>query len=124
VVANANHALSEFCRANQTRERLAGLAGYDTLTFESRVVRPDVLHFALRTPLCWVGIVSIGTSGFALAFGLFAHVETCAFVASNFFIIGLVAIGAAAIFPVMLDSTLEPKYSLTATQFQQATLRC
>lgn len=40
--------------------------------------------------------------------------EACAFVASNFLIMGLLAIGGAAIFPVMLHSTLGPQYSLTA----------
>jgi cytochrome d ubiquinol oxidase subunit II len=84
------------------------------VSFESWIVRPAVLHSAFRNPLCWVGIVIIGISGLALAFGLYAHLETCAFVASNFLIMSLLAVGGAAIFPVMLYSTLGPKYSLTA----------
>ena len=84
------------------------------VSFESWIVRPAVLHSALRNPLCWVGVVITGISGLALAFGLRARLETCAFVASNFVIMGLLAIGGAAIFPVMLYSTLGPQYSLTA----------
>jgi len=84
------------------------------VSFESWVVRPAVLHSALRNPLCWVGVVIIGISGLALAFGLRAHLETCAFVASNLLIISLLAVGGAAIFPVMLYSTLGSQYSLSA----------
>jgi cytochrome bd ubiquinol oxidase subunit II len=40
--------------------------------------------------------------------------ETWTFIASNFIIIGLLAVGGAAIFPVMLYSTLGSQYSLTA----------
>ena len=37
-----------------------------------------------------------------------------AFVGSNLLLVGLLATGAAAIFPVMLHSTLAPENSLTA----------
>jgi cytochrome bd ubiquinol oxidase subunit II len=37
-----------------------------------------------------------------------------AFIGSNFLIVGLLATGATAIFPVMLYSTLSPENSLTA----------
>jgi cytochrome d ubiquinol oxidase subunit II len=84
------------------------------VSFESWVVRPAVLHSALRNPLCWVGVLVISISAIALAFGLCARLETYAFVASNFLIMGLLAMGAAAIFPVMLYSTLGAQYSLTA----------
>ncbi len=33
------------------------------VSFESWIVRPAVLHSALRNPLCWVGVVVIGISG-------------------------------------------------------------
>jgi cytochrome d ubiquinol oxidase subunit II len=84
------------------------------VSFESWVVRPAVVHSALLNPLCWVGVVIIAMSGLALAFGLWTRRETCAFVASNFLIVSLLAVGGAAIFPVMLYSTLGPEYSLTA----------
>ncbi len=37
-----------------------------------------------------------------------------AFLGSNFIVIGMLATGAAAIFPIMLYSTLAPENSLTA----------
>ncbi len=46
--------------------------------------------------------------------GLASRRELRAFVGSNFLIVGLLATGAAAIFPVMLHSTLAPENSLTA----------
>jgi cytochrome d ubiquinol oxidase subunit II len=93
---------------------LAVLPVLAVVSFESWVVRPAVLHSAVTNPLCWVGVLVIGISGSALAFGLSARREACAFVASNFLIVGLLAVGGAAIFPVMLYSTLGPQYSLTA----------
>jgi cytochrome bd-type quinol oxidase subunit 2 len=41
-------------------------------------------------------------------------VEEWAFLGSNFLLVGLLATGGAAIFPVMLHSTLAPENSLTA----------
>jgi cytochrome d ubiquinol oxidase subunit II len=49
-----------------------------------------------------------------LVSGLTGRRERRAFLASNFLIVGLLATGAAAIFPVMLHSTLAPENSLTA----------
>ena len=55
-------------------------------------------------------VVSIIT----LVSGLMSHRELRAFIGSNFLIAGLLATGAAAIFPVMLYSTLARENSLTA----------
>ncbi|MGA8877023.1 MAG: hypothetical protein WB555_15910, partial [Candidatus Korobacteraceae bacterium] len=46
--------------------------------------------------------------------GLWTGRELRAFVASNFLLAGLLITGSAAIFPVMLYSTLSPQGSLTA----------
>src|SRR5277367_1396158 len=72
---------------------LAVLPLLAAVSLESWVVRPAVLHSALRNPLCWVGIVVIAGSAAALALGLSAQFETCAFAASNFLILGLLAVG-------------------------------
>ena len=84
------------------------------ISFESWIVRPAVLHNAFRNPLCWLGVFVILGSAITLAFGLWARLETCAFAASNLLIMGLLAVGGSAIFPVMLYSTLGPQYSLNA----------
>ncbi len=50
----------------------------------------------------------------ALISGLTAQREMRAFLGSNFILVGLLITGGAAIFPVMLYSTLAPENSLTA----------
>jgi cytochrome d ubiquinol oxidase subunit II len=81
---------------------------------ESRIVRPDLPGRAWSNPFWWIGLVVVATSAFTLLTGLTSGRELQAFVGSNFLIVGLLATGASAIFPVMLHSTLAPENSLTA----------
>src|SRR6266480_377548 len=81
---------------------------------ESRIVRPDLPGRAWTNPFWWIGLIVIAASAFTLLTGLTSGRELRAFVGSNFLIVGLLATGAAAIFPVMLRSTLAPENSLTA----------
>ena len=77
-------------------------------------MRPDLPGHALSNPFWWIGLIVIAVSAFTLLPGLTSGRELRAFVGSNFLIIGLLATGAAALFPVMLHSTLAPESSLTA----------
>jgi cytochrome d ubiquinol oxidase subunit II len=81
---------------------------------ESRIVRPDLPGRAWSNPFWWLGLVVTVVSIIALVSGLAGRREQRAFLGSNFLIVGLLATGAAAIFPVMLHSTLAPEHSLTA----------
>ena len=81
---------------------------------ESRIVRPDLPGRALSNPFWWIGLVVVAISTITLISGLASRRELRAFLGSNFLIVGLLATGAAAIFPVMLHSTLAPENSLTA----------
>jgi cytochrome d ubiquinol oxidase subunit II len=81
---------------------------------ESRIVRPDLPGHALSNPFWWLGLVIMVVSIIALVSGLTGRRERRTFLGSNFLIVGLLATGAAAIFPVMLHSTLSPEHSLTA----------
>jgi cytochrome d ubiquinol oxidase subunit II len=81
---------------------------------ESRIVRPDLPGRAWSNPFWWLGLVITVFSIIALVSGLARRREKRAFLGSNFLIAGLLATGAAAIFPVMLHSTLAPENSLTA----------
>src|SRR5438067_4414249 len=81
---------------------------------ESRIVRPDLPGRAWTNPFWWLGLIAIVASTIALLSGLSGRRERRAFLASNFLILGLLATGAAAIFPVMLRSTLGPENSLSA----------
>ena len=81
---------------------------------ESRIARPDLPGRALSNPFWWIGLVVVAASTITLISGLATRRELRAFVGSNFLIVGLLATGAAAIFPVMLRSTVAPENSLTA----------
>jgi cytochrome d ubiquinol oxidase subunit II len=81
---------------------------------ESKFVRPDLPGRAWSNPFWWLGLIVIFASAITLISGLASRREERAFVGSNFLIVGLLATGAAAIFPVMLHSTLAPENSLTA----------
>jgi cytochrome bd ubiquinol oxidase subunit II len=81
---------------------------------ESRIVRPDLPGAAWSNPFWWLGLIVIVASTITLISGLTSRHELRAFVGSNFLIFALLATGAAAIFPVMLHSTLAPEDSLTA----------
>src|SRR5258708_5601178 len=84
------------------------------LSVESWLVRPDLFHEAVHKPLCWLGVLVIVASAVTLVSGLATRSEMRAFVGSNGLIVGVLATGAAALFPVMLHSTLAPENSLTA----------
>ena len=84
------------------------------VSVETWYVRPDVLGHAIRNPFSWFGLLVVLTSAVALISGLRKGLEFRAFVGSTFLIAGLLGTGAAAIFPVMLYSTLAPENSLSA----------
>jgi cytochrome d ubiquinol oxidase subunit II len=84
------------------------------ISAESAVVRPDVLGHAIRNPYWWLGLILVCAAVIVLASGLAARREMLAFVGSNLLLVGLLAASAAAIFPVVLHSTLAPENSLSA----------
>ena len=84
------------------------------ILIESRIVRPDLPGRAWSNPFWWLGLIITVVSIICLVSGLTGRRERRAFLASSFLIVGLLATGAAAIFPVMLHSTLAPENSLTA----------
>jgi len=84
------------------------------ISVESGIVRSDVAGQAIRNPFCWLGLIAVIVSIIALISGLLGKREMRAFLASNFLIVSLLGTGGAAIFPVMLHSTLAPENSLTA----------
>lgn len=84
------------------------------VSLESWAVRPEVPAHAVQRPVCWIGLLAIILSGSVLLSGLRSGHERRAFVGSNGVLASMLATGAAAIFPVMLRSTLAPEHSLTA----------
>jgi cytochrome d ubiquinol oxidase subunit II len=84
------------------------------ITAESWVVRPDLPRHAIQNPACWLGLLVVVVSIPALISGFSNSDEMRAFLGSNLFLVGLLFTAGAAIFPVMLYSTLAPENSLTA----------
>ena len=84
------------------------------ISVESWVVRPDLPRHAIYNPFCWLGLLIVIVSVATLIWGLLNRREMWAFVGSNACLAGLLTTGGAAIFPVMLYSTLAPENSLTA----------
>ena len=84
------------------------------VSVESAAVRPDVLVHAIQNPWWWLALVVVCVAVSLLVFGLATGREGHAFIGSNLLIGGLLAASAAAIFPVVLHSTLAPEHSLTA----------
>lgn len=84
------------------------------ISVESWMVRPDVPGQAIHNSICWLGLIAIVIAIGTLVSGFAARLELRAFLGSTFILVGLLTTGAAAIFPVMLHSTLKPENSLTA----------
>ncbi len=83
------------------------------ISVESGVVRPDLLGHAIHSPFWWLGLLLVCAAAITLISGLATRREVRAFIGSNLLLAGLLATGAAAIFPVVLHSTLAPENSLT-----------
>jgi cytochrome d ubiquinol oxidase subunit II len=83
------------------------------ISVESGVVRPDLLGHAIQNPSWWLGLLLVCAAAITLISGLVTRRERRAFIGSNLLLAGLPATGAAAIFPVVLHSTLAPENSLT-----------
>lgn len=84
------------------------------VSVESWIVRPELPARALANPACWLGIALVVIATIALAEALRDGRELRACVSSNALLVGLLGTGGAAIFPVMLHSTLARENGLTA----------
>lgn len=93
---------------------IAVASAFLLISIETAVVRPELSGQAIHNPFWWLGMGVILTAVLTLISGLLRGQEMRAFLGSNFVIVGLLTTGAAAIFPVMLHSTLAPENSLTA----------
>jgi cytochrome d ubiquinol oxidase subunit II len=83
-------------------------------TLATAQVNPDIYANLPGAPLAWAAMV-VFLAGLALVFlGQARRRDGLAFLGSGAFILGLLATTAACVAPVMLRSTLDPAYSLTA----------
>ncbi|BDU75596.1 cytochrome d ubiquinol oxidase subunit II [Mesoterricola sediminis] len=83
-------------------------------TIATARVNPDLYARLPHAPLAWVGLaLYVGGLGVALA-GLRLERDLLAFAGSSAFILGILVATAACVWPVMLRSTLDPRFSLDA----------
>lgn len=88
---------------------LGGLA-----TLATSKVNPDIYANLPHAPLAWVGLAVFLFGLVTLFVGQLRQRPGLAFVGSLAFIIGILAATAGSVFPVMLKSSLDPAFSLTA----------
>jgi cytochrome d ubiquinol oxidase subunit II len=90
------------------------LALWLVTTLATKVVNPVIFEAFPKAPLAWLFFV-VYVAGLGLVFlGLSHKRHLLAFLGSGAFILGILATTAACVFPVMLGSTLNPAWSLTA----------
>ena len=87
-----------------------------TVTIETWSVRPELFAGMKHHPFAWLGLILVSGGLLAVFTGLAGQREARAMLGSCVFIAGLMIAGAAAVFPVMLHSTLAPENSLSAYQ--------
>ena len=78
------------------------------------MVNPGLFRNLPKAPLAWVATL-LFLAGLLLVFvGILRERFLMAFLGSGAFILGLLAASAACVYPVMLKSTLDPAFDLTA----------
>jgi len=93
---------------------LVTLALWLLTTLATKAVNPAIFDAFPKAPLAWLFFV-VYVAGLGLVFlGLSHKRHLLAFLGSGAFILGILATTAACVFPVMLRSTLDPAWSLTA----------
>lgn len=86
------------------------------IAVETWLVRPSLVGDFVRNPAAWFfGLVTLVGVAMVVT-GIRAGHELRSFLGSGAVVVGLLAAGATAIFPVILYSTLDPWQSLTASE--------
>ncbi|MEO8359794.1 MAG: cytochrome d ubiquinol oxidase subunit II [Vicinamibacteria bacterium] len=84
------------------------------ITMATAAVRPELFAEMTQRPLAWIAVLVAASGACAVLIGQRRRAETAAFMGGCAFITGLLSAAAASVYPVMLRSTLEPAYSITA----------
>lgn len=107
-------------QVHQRSERLArrlwmsAAVLFPVISLETWVVRPAIYSAMAERPVAWLAMAVVLAGAWAVFTGLRGTGEARAFAGSCAVIAGLLAGAAAAVFPVMLHSTLGPEHSMTA----------
>ena len=83
-------------------------------TLATAKVNQDIYANLAKAPLAWLGLLLFGVGMLVVFFAQPKRRDLLAFLGSSLFIVGILAATAGALFPVMLRSTLDAAWSLTA----------
>ena len=112
--------LKTTARVHDRSERLARrlwtatLIAFPVVSFETWIVRPEIYRAIAARPAAWFAVTVILAGAWAVWTGFRERAEARTFAGSCAIVAGLLDGFAAAVFPVMLHSTLDASYSLTA----------
>lgn len=84
------------------------------ITAATVLVRPELFTGMMGRPLAWIAVLAAVGGSMAVVAGQRRGRELLSFVGGCAFIAGLLGAAAASVFPVMLHSTFDPAYSVTA----------
>lgn len=84
------------------------------ITVATAVVRPDLFTGMVGRPLAWIAVLTAIAGSFAVVAGQRGGRERLSFAGGCAFMVGLLGAAAASVFPVMLHSTFDPAFSMTA----------
>ena len=102
------------CKALALRLWVLVLGLWLLASYATSVVNPGIFQHLSTAPLAWVATL-LFLAGLGLVFaGIRRQRFLQAFLGSGAFILGLLAASAACVYPVMLKSTLDPAFDLTA----------
>lgn len=103
-------------RSARSARRLWVIAAalFPLVTWATLAVQPRLLGVAERRPLVWLGVLVAATAAAALAWGLRRGRPELAFGASATLLLALLATAAAASWPLLLPSTVDPRFDVTA----------
>ncbi len=84
------------------------------ITVATATVRPALFTEMMSRPLAWLAVLTAILGSIAVVAGQRRGRELLSFMGGCAFIAGLLGAAAASVFPVMLHSTFDPAFSLTA----------
>ena len=113
LASKATDPVQRESRALAPRLWIAGAAGFLVVTIQTWWVRPELFGNVLGRVLGWCALAAVAAGAAMLVAGIRARRDGVAFAGSCTFIAGVLATLAVGIFPVLLPSTLDPRYSIT-----------
>lgn len=114
LVMRTEGSVHDRARALAHRLWIVVVPAFLVITWLTWLVRPELLNEIPTRPWTWFPLAIAAAGGVALVTGLRSTREKLALAGSTSLLFGLIVTGAAALYPVMLYSTLDAADKLTA----------